>query len=66
LAGGKRLNLYRTLYIAAVAVGPYLTAEVVWGLADIFNGLMALPNLLALLLLSGVVRDETKYTLKRR
>lgn len=63
--GKGRLTIYRTLYIAAVAVGPYLTAEVVWGLADIFNGLMALPNLLALILLSGVVKDETRHTLKK-
>lgn len=51
---------YRWLYIAAVFIGPYLTVEAVWNLADICNGLMALPNITALLVLSGVVASETK------
>jgi AGCS family alanine or glycine:cation symporter len=38
-----------------VFIGPYLTVSAVWGIADIMNGLMALPNLIALLLLSPVV-----------
>lgn len=48
------------LYIAAVCVGPYLTVSFVWMIADIFNGLMSLPNHVALFALSGVVAAETK------
>ncbi len=51
---------YRILYILAVFAGPYLTVEFVWTFADIFNGLMAIPNLIALVALSGVVAAETK------
>ncbi len=53
-------KIFRWLYIAAVFIGPYLTVEAVWNIADIFNGLMALPNVIALLALSGVVANETK------
>ena len=48
------------LYIAAGVCGPFLTVEAVWTLADIFNGLMAIPNLIALVALSGVVARETR------
>ena len=51
---------YRWLYVAAVFIGPYLTVNAVWTIADIFNGLMAFPNLVALILLSGCVTRETK------
>ena len=54
------VRCYRWLYIAAVFVGPYLTVAAVWTIADIFNGLMALPNIIALLALSGVVAKETR------
>lgn len=54
------LMSFRVLYIAAIAIGPYLTVSSVWHIASIFNGLMAFPNLIALLLLSGVVGRETK------
>ncbi len=62
LTGGKKwaLQIFRWLYIVAVLVGPYMTLSAVWTLADIFNGLMALPNIIALLALSGVVAKETK------
>lgn len=53
-------KIYRWLYILAVFAGPYLAVEAVWNLADIFNGLMALPNIIALIALSGVVVKETK------
>ncbi len=69
LVGGRKKNLlwlYRILYILAVAIGPYLTVEAVWNIADIFNGLMALPNLVALVLLSGVVSKETKAYFKTK
>ena len=52
--------VYRWLYIAAVFIGPYLTVEAVWNIADIFNGLMAIPNIIALLALSGVIAADTK------
>ena len=56
------VSIYRWLYIAAVFIGPYLSVSAVWGIADIFNGLMAFPNLIALLLLAGVVSEETKIS----
>ncbi len=66
--GGRKKFLiygYRILYIAAVFIGPYMTVAAVWNIADIFNGLMAIPNLIALLLLSGVVIRETKSYFRR-
>lgn len=59
------LKYYRFLYILAVFIGPYMTVSAVWTIADIFNGLMALPNLIALLALSGIISSETKNSLKR-
>ena len=56
----KVVKVYRWLYILAVLIGPFLTVSAVWTLADIMNGLMALPNLIALIALSGVVAAETK------
>lgn len=43
-----------------------MTVKAVWTIADIFNGLMAIPNIIALFTLSGVVAKETKNTLKKR
>ena len=51
---------YRWLYILAVFIGPYMTVAAVWNIADIFNALMAIPNLIALLALSKVMVKETK------
>lgn len=56
----KATKAYRWLYIVCVFIGPYMTVSAVWTIADIFNGLMAIPNLIALLALSGVVARETK------
>ena len=56
---------YRWLYILAVFIGPYMTVEAVWNIADIFNALMAFPNLIALIALSGVVARETKVYFKK-
>ena len=56
----KKIKIYRWLYILAVFIGPYMTVAAVWTIADIFNGLMALPNMIALFALSGVVVKETK------
>lgn len=62
----KVLAGYRWLYILAVFIGPFMTVSAVWTLADIFNGLMALPNLVALFALSGVVAAETKVYFEKR
>ncbi len=56
----KAVTAYRWTYIAAVFIGPYMTVAAVWTIADIFNGLMAIPNLIALIGLSGVVIKETR------
>ena len=56
---------YRWLYIIAVFIGPYMTVSAVWGIADVVNGLMAIPNMIALIALSGVVACETKSYFKR-
>lgn len=56
----KAVKAYRWLYIVCVFIGPYMTVAAVWNIADIFNALMALPNLVALLALSKVVVKETK------
>ena len=62
LVGDKpeTLKSFRWLYILAIFIGPYMTVSAVWTIADIFNGLMAFPNLIALAALSGVVVSETK------
>ena len=59
------VKTYRWLYIICVFIGPYMTVAAVWNIADIFNALMAFPNLIALLALSGVVVKETKDFFKR-
>lgn len=68
LTGGKvkSLKVYRWLYILAVFIGPYMTVSAVWTIADIFNGMMAFPNMIALFALSGVVAKETKDFFARR
>lgn len=60
------VKTYRILYILAIFAGPFMTVEAVWTIADIFNALMALPNLVALLALSGVVVKETKEYWERQ
>ncbi len=59
------VKVYRWVYIAAVFIGPYLTVSAVWTIADIFNGLMAIPNIIALFALSGVVAKETNEYFKK-
>lgn len=56
----KAVKAYRWLYILCVFIGPYMTVAAVWNIADVFNALMAFPNLVALLALNGVVVNETK------
>ena len=67
LTGGnmKAVKVFRWIYIFAVFIGPYMTVSAVWTIADIFNGLMALPNMIALFALNGIVVAETKDFFKR-
>ena len=67
LANGKSAAVtpYRWLYILAVFIGPFMTVSAVWTIADIFNALMALPNLIAIIALSGVVVAETRAYFNR-
>ncbi len=62
----KVIKAFRWVYILAVFIGPYMTVSAVWTIADIFNGLMAFPNLIALFALSGVVVTETKKYFEKR
>lgn len=59
LGGVKIIIPYRILYSASVVIAPLITLQIVWSLADTFNALMAIPNLIAVLLLSNVIRQET-------
>lgn len=67
LSGGnmKHVKIYRWLYIFAVFIGPYMTVSAVWTIADIFNGLMAIPNMIAIFALNGVIVKETKDFFQR-
>lgn len=67
LVGEKKgiIKGYRWLYIICVFIGPFMTVSAVWTIADIFNGLMAIPNLIALVALNGVVVSETKKYLQK-
>lgn len=62
IAGVKGILPYRIIFICLIAMGPYLKLEAIWVLADIVNGLMAIPNLIALLFLTGVcIKETNKY-----
>jgi len=67
LTGGNMgiVKTYRWLYILAVLAGPFLSLSAVWTIADILNGLMAFPNLVALVALNGVIVAETRSYFKR-
>lgn len=54
------INSYRIIFLITVYLGAVVSLDVVWNLADIFNAMMALPNLLSLLFLSGVIVRETR------
>lgn len=64
LFGAKAIKLYRLIFIVMVASTVFLKLDEIWVLADIVNGLMAIPNLIALLGLSGVIVYETKKYFK--
>jgi len=57
--GERSIYYYRTLFIFCVFLGSMLSIDIVWPLADIMNGCMALPNLIGVLLLSKIVLNET-------
>lgn len=59
-AGKKGLIPYRAIYIVIAAIAPVASLNLVWTIADILNALMAIPNLIAVLLLSPVIVQETK------
>jgi AGCS family alanine or glycine:cation symporter len=60
LFGNSVIKLYRLVWVAMVMVGSVATMPAVWSFADIANGLMAIPNLISLLFLSGVIVAETR------
>ena len=60
LSGKRFLVLYRVLYVVAIFAGAVVQLTVVWNLADLLNGLMAIPNLVSLLALAGVIVAETR------
>ena len=63
LWGKKAILPYKILFVAVVVVGPVLALDLVWTIADILNAFMAIPNLIAVLLLSGVIARETRHYL---
>ena len=64
LAGVKYIKYYRALYVVLVCITGFLQIQMIWTIADIVNGLMAFPNLIALIGLSGVVVKETNLYLE--
>ncbi len=65
LLGAKSTFLYKALYIAFVFIGANLELKLVWDISDTLNGLMAIPNITALILLSGTVIKITNNYLRR-
>jgi AGCS family alanine or glycine:cation symporter len=65
LKGRKWVLVYRMLYIAAVFAGSVMNLALVWNLADCMNALMAIPNLLSLIFLNGIIVHETRKYLWR-
>lgn len=59
LFGAKSIRIYRIFFIAAVVIGATVSLEFVWNFSDLMNGMMAIPNLIGLLLLSKVIKAET-------
>ena len=66
LFGVKHMNTYRSIFIIMVALGGFLELDLIWTIADIVNGLMAIPNLIALLALSPIIIAETRNYFKRK
>lgn len=59
LMGSRAIRIFRIFFIAAVVVGAMVSLEFVWNFSDLMNGMMAIPNLIGLLLLSRIVKSET-------
>ncbi|MCB4943015.1 sodium:alanine symporter family protein [Streptococcus mutans] len=66
LFGVKHINIYRSIFIIMVALGGFLELDLIWTIADIVNGLMAIPNLIALLALSPIIIAKTRNYFKRK
>jgi AGCS family alanine or glycine:cation symporter len=64
LFGPKAIRIYRIFFVAAVIVGATTSLEFVWNFSDLMNGMMAIPNLIGLLLLSKVIKAETERYFK--
>lgn len=64
--GAKAVPVYKVIFILILIVGCVAKLDIVWNISDTFNGLMAIPNLFAVILLHGQVMDEIKSYLKRR
>ncbi len=60
LFGKKAIAPYRVLYVGMVFVGSVFSLDLIWNMSDLANGLMAIPNLISLIALSGVIVSETK------
>lgn len=63
LSGVRYIKVYRIVWIVVAFIGTIVELEVVWDISDVMNALMALPNIISLLLLSGVLAKETRYYL---
>lgn len=59
LAGARSIRIYRVVFVAVVIIGAMMKLEFVWNFSDLMNGMMAIPNLIALLMLSKIVKQET-------
>ena len=64
--GGKYVIIYKIIYVLLIVVGSVSSVTLVWDLADLFNGLMAIPNLIALFILGGVVTRITRNYFDRK
>lgn len=64
LAGRRAIAPYRVVFVAVVVVGAMMKLEFVWNFSDLMNGMMAIPNIVGLLLLSQVVKAETERYFK--
>ena len=63
LFGEKSIKVYRIIFLVVLFIGAISSLDIIWTFSDLMNGLMAFPNLISLLLLSGVVVKETRYYL---
>jgi len=65
LAGIRSVIFYRWIWVSLAFVGAVWKSDAVWNFSDMMNGLMAIPNLIALLLLNGIIASETKRYFSR-